>query len=149
VRSILRSALWRGMRRAEVRRRLAAVPAAELAVLAQIVGERRTPAQVSAELGIPESVVRVRLVRALRKFAGLREATDQDNAIGEYVLNRETTLERDLLARSLGDRGVDLVELSILDGAMAQLSRRRYSAWARQQFGGSSAGRAQGPQAAG
>ena len=125
VRTIIGSVARRRMRRSEVARRLAAVSPAAREVLVLIGLEGRTPAEVATMLAVPPAVVCARLVRGLRAFAGTPAAMPADAAIGEYVTNRATTLERDLIAGHLRDKGIDYLELHSLDEMLRLLERPR------------------------
>ena len=125
VRTIIGSVARRRMRRSEVARRLAAVspPAREVLVLIGLEG--RSPAEAATILALPPAVVCARLVRGLRAFAGTPAAMPVDAAIGEYVANRATTLERDLIAAHLREKGIDYLELYSLDEMLRLLRRPR------------------------
>jgi O-antigen/teichoic acid export membrane protein len=123
VRSIVSSVIPRRMKRSEVRDRLAAVPTHEREALVLVGCEGQRLEEAASGLGVAPSIVAARLVRGLRRFAGSPAALPVDAAIGEYVANRGTTLERDLIATHLREQGIDSLELHSLDETMKVLGR--------------------------
>jgi O-antigen/teichoic acid export membrane protein len=113
---------WRA--RAEARERLATIPDHERQALLLIAAERRDPDEAATALGVSRPVALARAVRGLRALAGeTASATPLDYEIGEYVINRGPTIERDVLAARLRAEGIDPLELHLLDDA-AGLARR-------------------------
>lgn len=124
ARAILASVLpaWRA--RAEARERLATIPDHERQALLLIATERRDPDEAATALGVSRPIALARTVRGLRALAGeTASATPLDYEIGEYVINRGPTIERDVLAARLRAEGIDPLELHLLDDA-AGLARR-------------------------
>lgn len=118
VRSIVGSLLpaWRA--KTEARERLATIPEHERRALLLLAAERRDPDQAAAELRVTRPVALARAVRGLRALAGERDlATPIDHEIGEYVVSRGPTIERDVLATRLRSAGIDPLELHLLDDA--------------------------------
>jgi hypothetical protein len=110
--------------RAEARERLATIPDHERQALLLIAAERRDPDEAAAALGVSRPIVLARTVRGLRALVGeTASATPLDYEIGEYVINRGPTIERDVLAARLRAEGIDPLELHLLDDA-AGLARR-------------------------
>ena len=113
---------WRA--KAEARERLATIPPHERQALLLVAAERRDPDEAAAELGVPRPIALARAVRGLRALAGEDGlSTPYDHEIGEYVVNRGPTIERDVLATRLRSVGIDPLELHVLDDA-AGLARR-------------------------
>ena len=112
--------------RARVEERLRAMNGRERTTFVAILWGERTPAEVAGHDGIPEEVVLVRLVRALRTFTDLpRRGGPLDVEIGRYLLHAGTTLERDDVAMYLGAQGIDPYELHRLEDAMIDARRAR------------------------
>lgn len=123
VRSIVGSLLprWRG--RAAAQLRLAAIPEHERSALVALAVRGEAPDEAAARLGVDERVALARMVRGLRSMAGEEDdATPFDHEIGEYVLHRGPTLERDALATRLRSAGIDPLQLHVLEDA-ARLAR--------------------------
>lgn len=113
---------WRA--KAEAKERLATIPTYEREALLLIAAERQDPEEAATKLGVSRPVALARTVRALRTLAGEEDkATPFDHEIGEYLVNRGPTIERDVLATRLRSVGIDPLELHVLDGA-AGLARR-------------------------
>nr|MDQ3725981.1 hypothetical protein [Actinomycetota bacterium] len=113
---------WRA--KAEAKERLATIPAHERQALTLIAIDRRDPDDAATELGVTRPIALARTVRALRALAD-EEAnpTPYDHEIGEYLVNRGPTIERDVLATRLRSVGIDPLELHVLDDT-AGLARR-------------------------
>jgi hypothetical protein len=107
---------WRA--KAEAKERLATIPTHERQALLLIAAERQDPDQAATELGVTRPIALARTVRALRALAGEEDrATPYDHEIGEYLINRGPTIERDVLAARLRSVGIDPLELHVLDDA--------------------------------
>jgi O-antigen/teichoic acid export membrane protein len=113
---------WRA--KAEARERLATIPTHERQALLLIAANRQDPDKAATELGVTRPIALARTVRALRALAN-EEAnpTPYDHEIGEYLVNRGPTIERDVLATRLRSAGIDPLELHVLEEAVG-LARR-------------------------
>ena len=113
---------WRA--RTEAKERLATIPHHERQAFLLIAAEQRDPDEAATALGVSRPIALARTVRALRALAGEQStATPLDYEIGEYLVNRGPTIERDVLAARLRGEGIDPLELHVLSDA-AGLARR-------------------------
>jgi O-antigen/teichoic acid export membrane protein len=128
VKAIIGAVLPARRAKAEAKERLATIPAHEREALMLIAAERQDPDQAAAQLGVTRPIALARTVRALRALAGEEDrATPYDHEIGEYLINRGPTIERDVLATRLRSVGIDPLELHVLDdaaGLMRQIRKR-------------------------
>lgn len=124
VRAIAASVLPAWRVKAKARERLATIPPHEREALLLIAADHGDADEAASELGVSRPVALARAVRALRAFAGeVNSPTPYDHEIGEYVVSRGPTIERDVLATRLRTVGIDALELHVLDDA-AGLARR-------------------------
>lgn len=123
VRAIAGSLLPRWRARAAAERRLASIPAHEREALLLIAVRGRPPGEAAKQLRVAEPVALARMVRGLRSMVCEEDgATPFDHEIGEYVLHRGPTIERDALATRLRSFGIDPLQLHVLEDA-ARLAR--------------------------
>ena len=121
--SILAKVIPRRVSPGDLERRLAALPVHERRAITLMACERRSPSSAAQRLGIDEPLAR--LARGLRRYTGSAQTSSIDAAIGEYVLHRGTTLERDHVAAQLIQDGVDPLDLHVLEDAMREIRRAR------------------------
>jgi O-antigen/teichoic acid export membrane protein len=129
VRAIVGSLLPNLRTKEEARERLATIPTHERQALILIAADRQDPDQAATELGVTRPIALARTVRALRALAGEEDrATPYDHEIGEYIVNRGPTIERDVLATRLRSVGIDPLELHVLDDAAGSARRLKSGA---------------------
>ncbi len=124
IKAIVGSLLPRRVSRGSARRRLAAIPTDELRALWLATSKRRDPSDAAELLGVPEPLFLARVARAVRRFGNDGgKPTPFDHMIGRYLLHRGSTIEQDVLAAQLRARGIDPLELHLLDDATRTVAR--------------------------
>lgn len=90
----------------------------------------RLPSKAAARLaGVDETELSVRATAALSRAAHLEVPAEQCHAIGTYLLSDEPPAERDSMARSLWEKGVDPFLLHQLEGVLDALQRLPRRSW--------------------
>lgn len=125
ARDIAMSVLPRRLRMAGVRRGLGSLSAGERTAVTLVVCERVDPDVAAARLGTSVNLTLARVVRALRRLSDGERATPMDHLIGDYVLHRGTTIERDAQASHLCAQGADPLDLHMLEEVAQALALKR------------------------
>ena len=123
AKTVVASIIPQPVSREDAERRLAALPDQEREALQLLVCDRIDADDAARVVGVTPPVMLARVVRGLRRFAGEGEPTSVDHLIGEYVLYKGTTLDRDALAANLRAQGVDSLQIHVLDEANGRIAR--------------------------
>ena len=99
-------------------------PAQRQLVEAAAAGPEALRAYAAAH-SLTDTEVACGVVLALRTLAGRGERTPDDEAVGRYLLMDGAVAERDAVARSLFNRGVDAHEVLLLETALQHVRRVR------------------------
>jgi O-antigen/teichoic acid export membrane protein len=131
IRLVLRQALSRGRADPQTEQRLRALGDQDRAELelATVAGWALDTIAASDPDADPAEIS-TRLVRSLRRVAGLDGAGKHDDRIGEYLFSGDLPVaERDAISRSLLSSDVDAGELQTLEQTMESLTKLPRSVW--------------------
>jgi O-antigen/teichoic acid export membrane protein len=127
LKRVARSLIGRLREPAGLGDRLAALPAAERALVESLLRRREPPSDVADRLSLEPAVLHERLTATLRRLAGRPDPCEHDTAIGAYLLSRAPVAERDSIARRLWSEDVDPADLHALEATATALATAR--AW--------------------
>jgi O-antigen/teichoic acid export membrane protein len=130
IRVVLKQALSRHRADPETERRLRALGEEDLAELEMAtVGGWALDTIAASDPGTEPSEISIRLVRALRRVAGIDGTSEHDERIGEFLFSDLAVAERDAISRALLSSEVDAGELHTLERTMESLRKLPKSFW--------------------
>jgi O-antigen/teichoic acid export membrane protein len=130
IRVVLRQALSRGREDPATEQRLRSLDNQELADLELATVGGWAPDTLAASGSDADAAeIYVRLVRSLRRVAGIDGATDHDERIGEFLFSEMAVAERDAISRALLSNEVDAGELHTLERTLENLRKLPRGFW--------------------
>jgi O-antigen/teichoic acid export membrane protein len=130
IRVVLRQALSRHRADPETERRLRALDDQDLAELElATVGGWGLDTIAASDPGADPSEVSLRLIRSLRRVAGIDGVSEHDERIAEFLFSDLPVAERDAISRSLLSSEVDAGELHTLEHTVESLRKLPRSVW--------------------
>jgi O-antigen/teichoic acid export membrane protein len=130
IRVVLKQALSRHRADPETERRLRALDKEDLAELEMAtVGGWALDTIAASDPGTEPSEISIRLVRSLRRVAGIDGTSEHDERIGEFLFSDLAVAERDAISRALLSSEVDAGELHTLERTMESLQKLPKSFW--------------------
>ena len=120
--NVVRLAFW-PPNRAHMRQSIAALGPDDRALIALLARERWSAARVAARTGRAEPEISVELVRVVRDLGELHPAGPHDELVGAYLLSQESVADREQLARTLYERGIDPLDLDRVETTFAEVRR--------------------------
>jgi O-antigen/teichoic acid export membrane protein len=130
IRVVLKQALSRHRADPETERRLRALDDEDLAELELVtVGGWALDTLAASDPGTEPSAISIRLVRSLRRVAGIDSASEHDERIGEFLFSDLAVAERDAISRALLSSEVDAGELHTLERTVESLRKLPKSFW--------------------
>ena len=125
---VIRQLLPKRSRSSEIEDRVRSLDPDAAQALEMVAVQRSSAARVADRLGTPVEETEVRLVQLLREVSAT-PPTDHDQRIAEYLFSELPVAERDAVARSLWEDGVDPADLHRLEHTLEQLRRLSKGTW--------------------
>jgi O-antigen/teichoic acid export membrane protein len=130
IRIVLRQALSRHRADPETERRLRTLDDQGLAELElATIGGWALDTIAASDPTTEASEVSIRLVRSLRRVAGIDATSDHDDRIGQFLFSDLAVAERDAISRALLSNEVDAGELHTLERTLETLRKIPRSTW--------------------
>jgi O-antigen/teichoic acid export membrane protein len=127
--AILRNSLRSRARPQALIARTAELPGTDRRIVTALTRDGERVAAVSARTGVSELNVRLRFIAALRRLSDAGAPCGDDVAISEYLLDTGSITQRDAVARTLWDEGVEPVDLHQIESAFRTLTSAPAGAW--------------------